>query len=59
MVNSSAPNEICVDPFAGSGTMIIAAEKHHRHAYLIEKDPAYCDVIVKRYMAYTTATAKQ
>jgi DNA modification methylase len=58
MVNSSAPNEICVDPFAGSGTMIIAAEKHKRHAYLIEKDSAYCDVIVKRYMAYTTATAK-
>jgi DNA modification methylase len=53
MINSSAPGEIVVDPFAGSGPLIVAAEKHQRHAYMIELDPAYCDVIVKRWMALT------
>jgi DNA modification methylase len=53
MVNSSAPGEIVVDPFAGSGPLIIAAEKHRRRAYMMELDPAYCDVIVKRWMALT------
>jgi DNA modification methylase len=53
IINSSAPGEIVVDPFAGSGPLIVAAEKHQRRAYMIELDPAYCDVIVKRWMAFT------
>jgi len=52
MINSSAPGEIVLDPFAGSGTSAIAAEKHGRRAFMMETDPAYCDVIVKRWMAF-------
>jgi DNA modification methylase len=53
MINSSAPGEIVVDPFAGSGTCIIAAEKHGRRAYCIELDPRYVDVAVKRWEHFT------
>jgi adenine-specific DNA methylase len=44
---------IVLDPFAGSGTTIIAAEKTGRHGRAIEYDPAYCDVIVRRWQQYT------
>ena len=45
------------DPFCGSGTIVIAAEKQRRSAYGIELDPAYCDVIVKRWEDFTGNTA--
>jgi DNA modification methylase len=41
------------EPFAGSGTTLIAAEKLERKCLAIELDPAYCDVIVKRWEALT------
>jgi DNA modification methylase len=37
------------EPFGGSGTTLIAAEKTSRKAYLMELNPAYCDVIVSRW----------
>jgi hypothetical protein len=46
-----------LDPFAGSGTTVIAAEKTGRHARVIEYDPGYCDVIVCRWQKYTGKTA--
>jgi hypothetical protein len=46
-----------LDPFCGSGTTIIAAEKTRRSAYGMELDPAYCDVIVKRWEDFTGNTA--
>jgi DNA modification methylase len=49
--------EIVLDPFAGSGTTVIAAEKTGRHARVIEYDPGYCDVIVRRWQKYTGKTA--
>ncbi|HYR21827.1 MAG TPA: site-specific DNA-methyltransferase, partial [Chthoniobacterales bacterium] len=49
--------EIVLDPFAGSGTTVIAAEKTGRHARVIEYDPGYCDVIVCRWQKYTGKTA--
>ncbi|MBL8566276.1 MAG: site-specific DNA-methyltransferase [Hyphomicrobiaceae bacterium] len=44
---------LVLDPFGGSGTTLIAAEKTGRTARLIEFDPHYCDVIVRRFEAYT------
>jgi DNA modification methylase len=45
--------EAVLDPFAGSGTTIIAAEKTRRVAYAVELDPHYCDVILKRWKAFS------
>jgi DNA modification methylase len=44
---------LVLDPFAGSGTVVIAAERTGRKARVIEIDPAYCDLIVKRWQDYT------
>lgn len=52
----SKRGETVLDPFAGSGTTLIAAEKTGRLARAIEFDPAYCDQIVHRF---TQATGKQ
>jgi hypothetical protein len=41
-----------LDPFLGSGTTLIAAEKLNRTCYGMEIDPKYCDVIIKRYCDY-------
>jgi DNA modification methylase len=42
-----------LDPFAGSGTTVIAAEKTARRAAVIEIDPFYVDTVVRRWQAYT------
>lgn len=47
--NSSKTRDTILDPFGGSGTTLMAAEATERHAALIELDPRYCDVIVKRW----------
>jgi hypothetical protein len=46
---SVSPLDVVLDPFGGSGTTLMAAEKTGRRARLIELDPAYCDVIVTRW----------
>jgi len=46
---SSRPGENVLDLFGGSGSTLIAAEHTGRRAFLMDKDPAYCDVIVKRW----------
>ena len=48
---------IVLDPFAGSGTTIIAAEKTGRIARCIEFDPHYCDVIIRRWQKITGSEA--
>lgn len=50
--NSSRPGNVVLDPFGGSGTTLIAAEKSGRAARLIELDPKYCDVIVRRWQNF-------
>jgi DNA modification methylase len=55
--NSSRPGDIVLDPFGGSGTTLIAAEKSDRQARLIELDPKYVDVIVRRWQSYAGAQA--
>jgi DNA modification methylase len=49
----SRRGEIVLDPFGGSGTTLIAAEKTGRLARLIEFDPAYCDTILHRFERVT------
>ncbi len=51
--NSSRPGNVVLDPFGGSGTTLIAAEKSGRLARLIELDPKYVDVIVRRWQGWT------
>ena len=51
--NSSKPGQFILDLFGGSGATLIACEQDHRHARLMELDPAYCDVIVKRWEQFT------
>jgi DNA modification methylase len=51
--NSSKSRDIVLDLFGGSGTTLIACEKTNRRARLIELDPKFADVIVKRWEDYT------
>ncbi len=48
---------IVLDPFAGSGTVLIAAERTGRKARALEIDPNYVDVAIKRWQAYSGKTA--
>jgi DNA modification methylase len=56
--NSSVANCIVLDLFGGSGSTLIACEKTNRHARLMELDPKYCDVIVKRWEDFTGKKAE-
>jgi DNA modification methylase len=47
--NSTKQGDAILDLFAGSGSTLIAAEKTGRRAFLCEKSPLFCDVIIKRY----------
>ena len=49
IANSTKPGDIVLDPFAGSGTTLLACERLGRTAICIELDPRYCDVIRRRY----------
>jgi len=51
--NSSKTKDIVLDAFGGSGSTMIACEKTGRRARLIELDPKYVDVIVKRWEEFT------
>ena len=53
MLNNTKGGDIVLDSFGGSGTTVIAAEKNGRIARLMELDPKYCDVIVKRWQDFT------
>jgi len=53
VVNSSRRGDTVLDPFAGSGTTLVACEKVGRIARLIELEPCYCDVIIARWQELT------
>lgn len=53
MGNSTQPNAIVLDPFAGSGSTLIAAEQTERVAYCMELDPKYASVILRRYVEHS------
>jgi DNA modification methylase len=50
---SSMDGWIVLDLFGGSGSTLIACQKANRRARLMELDPKFCDVIVKRYQEFT------
>lgn len=55
--NSSKTKDLVLDPFGGSGSTLIACEKTGRRARLIELDPKYVDVIVKRWEEFSGGKA--
>jgi len=57
--NSSKPGDVVLDPFGGSGTTLIAAEKSGRTARLMELDPKYVDTIVRRWQDWTGKLAQR
>jgi DNA modification methylase len=58
IVNNSMPGDWIYDPFGGSGTTLIAAEKLGRRCAMIEIDPHYCDIIIKRWQKFTGKDAR-
>jgi site-specific DNA-methyltransferase (adenine-specific) len=58
MLNNTKGGDIVLDSFGGSGTTLLAAEKNGRYARLMELDPKYCDVIVKRWEEFTGKKAE-
>lgn len=57
LLNNTKGGDIVLDSFGGSGTTMIAAEKNGRLSRLMELDPKYCDVIVKRWQEFTGKAA--
>lgn len=55
--NNSSPGQAIFEPFAGSGTTIIAAEQTGRICLALELNPAYCDLIVARWEKFTGGKA--
>jgi DNA modification methylase len=55
--NNSSPGQAVYEPFSGSGTTIIAAERSGRSCHAIELSPKYVDVAIKRWQDFTGARA--
>jgi DNA modification methylase len=58
MTYSSRRDERVLDLFGGSGSTLMACERLSRRAFLMEIDPAYCDVIVQRWQDHTGRQAQ-
>jgi DNA modification methylase len=59
IVNHTMPGDEVYEPFGGSGTTLMAAERLDRVCLAIELEPKYCDVIVARWQAYTGKEAER
>lgn len=57
ILNNTKGGDIVLDLFGGSGTTIMACEQNGRNAYVMEFDPRYVDVIIKRWEEFTGETA--
>ena len=58
MLNNTKGSDVVLDSFGGSGTTMIACEIHGRHSRLMEFDPKYCDVIIRRWEEFTGEQAE-
>jgi len=47
------PGDVCYEPFSGSGSQIIAAERTNRRCFAMELEPVFCDVAVRRWEEFT------
>lgn len=57
LINSSKPQDIVLDLFAGAGSTLIACENLNRIAYLMEIEPYYIDIIIQRWQTVTEQQA--
>jgi DNA modification methylase len=57
ILNHTQPGQLIVDPFAGSGTTLVAAEQAGRRCFAVELDPGWCDVIRDRYQRLAAEAA--
>lgn len=57
MRQHTKPGDICYEPFAGSGSQVIAAERLKRRCFAMEISPTYVDLIVRRYIAFADEDA--
>jgi DNA modification methylase len=57
ITNFTGRNAIVIDCFGGTGTTMIACEKHNRECRMMELDPKYCDVIIKRWQDFSGKVA--
>ncbi len=57
--NSSKSRDIVFDPFGGSGSTLIACEDSGRTCFMMELDPRYCDVIIKRWQDIANLKAER
>ena len=58
MLDASALGDVVLDPFLGSGTTVIAAERTGRICYGMELDPTYVDTAIRRWQVYTGKRAR-
>jgi DNA modification methylase len=58
MLHHTQPGDICLEPFSGSGSQIIAGERVGRKVYAIEISPVFVDVAIRRWQRYTGMPAK-
>ena len=58
LTNSSRPGDLVYEPFAGSGTTIIAAEQTRRRCVALEIDPRYAQVVIERWQAFAGRAAE-
>ena len=57
LLDVTAPNDLVIDPFLGSGTTILAAERTRRRCFGVEIEPAYVDLAIRRWQAMTGGQA--
>jgi len=57
--NGTRRGQIVLDPFAGSGSTLVASELSGRRCYSMEIDPRYCDVVLARFEALSGIKAKR
>ena len=59
LANSSRPGDLVYEPFAGSGSTIVAAEQTGRRCVALEIDPRYAQVAIERWQMFTGQTCVQ